>query len=252
MDSYHSKIVYRDPELFSTEVSEISSSVLNYLKQLLSEDAKLGHAVIMELTGEGRSYLKNNQMLQKLYIEAIEHQLKTVDNYGGVNTASSDENVEALCRQSHSCVYCLLAVMNPCSDMTDLSPILDQLFQDLLKRTRLKNHKQLDISKLYNCLIGRKTTYLITKFFDVENSLRLGKGIGSCVGEQFYLKQSSAGALLPPVQITCHQSLIDDRQEAWKLLYFHGMNGNHVLENVVVCILQDMTIQFVIAIIISI
>lgn len=201
------------------------------MKLLLNEDTQLGDEVIAQLTGEGRSYLNNNQTLQKLYIESIEQHLQTVDSHVPLNT---DEGLDTICKQVHSKVYHLLSLMNPCSDMTELSPVLDMLFKDLLKRTKLKSHKQLDISKIYSCLIGRKTTYLIKKFFDIENKLRLE--LCGCRGleKQFYLMQSSVGELLPSVQVSCYQSLLDDRQEAWKLLYFHGMNGEHVLENIVV------------------
>ena len=239
--------MYRDPELFSSEVSELSSSILNYLKSLLSENVQLSHAVIVQLTGEGRLYLKNNQTLQSLYIEAIERHLEAVDVYiaskcvhGAPVTTTGDEfSLEALYEQEYSCVYDLLSLMDPTSEMLDLSPVLDQLFENLIKRTKLKKHKHLDIGKLYNCFIGRTTTYLITKFSDVENRLRLPSSVGCGLDMQLPMGSSQRCreqiCLSPTVQISFFQSFTENRQEAWKLLFFHAMSGKHILENVVVC-----------------
>lgn len=243
IDDYHSQIVYRDPDLFASGVSDLSSSTLLYLKQLLSEGPQFGQAVINDLTSKGKAFLKNNQLLQQLYIDLIDEQLKTLDSdaseadcIDSAAVGTEGSTVDLAARQCKF-IYQMLSYMNPSPEMVSLSKCLDDLFKNLITRTLNHQCSCLDKGTIYSCLLSQPTTYLIEKFCYIENQMRfLVEGHPelklSRTTLQGFNRQS---ALVDPfVQVCYAQSFMEDRKEAWQFLFFHALDGNHILENMVV------------------
>ena len=224
-------------------MSDLSSSTLSYLKQLLSESPQFGQAVINDLTSKGKAFLKNNQLLQQLYVDLINEQLKALDSdaveadcvdSAAVGTEESDVDLAA---RRCKFIYQMLSYMNPSSEMLSLSRCLDDLFKNLISRTLNRECSCLDKGTVYSCLLSQPTTYLIEKFFYIENQMRflveshpeLSLSTTTLQG----LKRQSA-LVAPFVQVCYAQSFMEDRKQAWHFLFFHALDGNHILENIVV------------------
>ena len=251
IDDYHSQIVYRDPDLFASGVSDLPSSTLSYLKQLLCESPQFGQAVINDLTSKGKGFLKNNQLLQQLYLDLINEQLIMLDS-GAVDADHTDVTTDAttdatsvpeedspVMSTTERCkfIYQMLAYMDPTPEMLNLSKRLDHLFRDLINRTSNHKHSCLDRGTLYSCFLSQSSTYLIEKFCCIENQMRFvvmdhPELPLSRPTPQGFKRQVALGS--PSVQVCYTQSFMEDRREAWKFLFFHALEGNHILENIVV------------------
>lgn len=236
IDDYHSQIVYRDPDLFSSGVSDLPSSTLSFLKQLLSDSPQFGQAVINDLTSKGKGFLKNNQLLQQLYLDLIEEQLKALETHSAIpallNTGETTGDSKA---KQCKFIYHMLSYMNPSPEMIGLSKRLDGLFKNLINQT-FRDDSYLDKGTLYSCLLSQSSSYLIEKFCNIENQMRFSvEGLpevplpGSAARG---LKQQSisAGCF---VEICYAQSFMENRKDAWQYLFFHALEGNHILENIV-------------------
>ena len=243
IDDYHSQIVYRDPDLFASGVSDLPSSTLSYLKQLLSESPQFGHAVINDLTSKGKGFLKNNQLLQQLYLDLINEQLMALDSgaveVDGTSTTSVPKDDMPVKCATKECkfIYQMLSYMDPSPEMLSLSKCLDDLFRNLIIRSSNERDTILDRGILYSCFLSQTSTYLMEKFCFVENQMRFAVNdrselpLSRATLQRF--KQPSALDGLT-VNICYAQSFMEDRREAWKFLFFHALNGNHILENMVV------------------
>ena len=242
IDDYHSQIVYRDPDLFASGVSDLPSSTLGYLKQLLCDNPQFGRAVVNDLTSKGKGFLKNNQLLQQLYLNLIYERLQALDSYCAVEVQSTEETTDDFIARQRKFIYRMLGYMDPTSEMVELSDALDNLFKDLLHRTSLDGVSSLNKGTLYFCFLGRSTTYLIEKFCSVENQMRfcvqsdpeIPMALSSVKESHQHACSSFASTF---VQVSYAQSFMEDRKEAWKYLYFHALEGNHILENMVVRII---------------
>lgn len=243
IDDYHSQIVYRDPDLFASGVSDLPSSTLSYLKQLLSESPQFGRAVVNDLTSKGKGFLKNNQLLQQLYVDLINEQLKALDSDvveaecidpAAVGTMESPvDSIKKRCKF----IYQMLSYMNPSPEMVSLSKCIDDLFKSLINRTCIHKHSKLDKGMLYSCLLSQPATYLIEKFCYIENQMRFYvEGPPELPLSRTSLQgfKQQAALVSPFVQVCYSQSFMEDRREAWKFLFFHALDGNHILENIVV------------------
>ena len=224
-------------------MSDLSSSTLSYLKQLLFESPQFGRAVVNDLTSKGKGFLKNNQLLQQLYIDLINEQLKALDSdaVGAdcIDSTAVDTGESTADSAVKRCkfIYQMLSYMNPGPEMLSLSKCLDDLFKNLISRTLNHEPSCLDKGTLYSCLLSQSTTYLIEKFCYIENQMRfLVKGHPelplSRTTPQGYKRQ--AVVVGPFVQVCFAQSFMEDRKEAWQFLFFHALDGNHILENIVV------------------
>lgn len=225
-------------------MSDLPSSTLCYLKQLLSDNPQFGRAVVNDLTHKGKGFLKNNQLLQQLYIDLIEEQLGVLDSSFAMETnaaystpLSKEESTGD--SEAYPCkfIYQMLSYMNPSPEMNSLSQHLDELFQDLVNRTNRSDHGCLDKGTVYSCLLSPPTTYLIDKFCSIENQMRfLAEGhpelpLPRHAVQEFKQQGHSVGSF---VQVCYAQSFMEDRKSAWQYLFFHALEGNHVLENIVV------------------
>ena len=243
IDDYHSQIVYRDPDLFASGVSDLPSSTLSYLKQLLSQSPQFGRAVVNDLTSKGKGFLKNNQLLQQVYVDLINEQLKALDSDAVeaecIEPAVVDTGESSVDSDMKHCkfIYQMLSYMNPSPDMVSLSKHIDDLFKNLINRTQIHKHSRLDKGMLYSCLLSQPTTYLIEKFCNIENQMRFYvEGHTELPLSRTTLQgfKQQAVAVSPFVQVCYSQSFMEDRREAWKFLFFHALDGNHILENIVV------------------
>lgn len=248
IDDYHSQIVYRDPDLFASGVSDLPSSTLSYLKQLLSESPQFGRAVVNDLTSKGKGFLKNNQLLQQLYVDLINEHLKALDS----DTVEADCTDPAVVGTGKSpldsvmkrCkfIYQMVSYMNPSPEMVSLSKGIDDLFKNLLNQTQNHKHNRLNKGMLYSCLLNQSTTYLIEKFCYIENQMRFYvEGHPELPLSRTTVQGFKQQAALdgPFVQVCYSQSFMEDRREAWQFLFFHALDGNHILENIVVRLIID-------------
>lgn len=243
IDDYHSQIVYRDPDLFATGVSDLPSSTLSFLRSLLSDSPQLGQAVIDDLTSKGNGFLKNNQLLQHLYLDIIDEELKRLSKdiakiHPSQPTPMSNEgNTADFIRRGSKLIYQMLSYMKPTPEMLELSSRLDELFKNLINLINGNECCHLDKGTLYACLLGQSTTFLIEKLCRLENQMRFAE---EKLGELWSLRSLAEGLgqpnmfAGPKIQVCYTQSFIEKRQKAWNFLFFHALKGNHVLENVVV------------------
>lgn len=243
IDDYHSQIVYRDPDLFASGVSDLPSSTLSYLKQLLTESPQFGRAVVNNLTSKGKGFLKNNQLLQQLYVDLINDQLKALDSEDvdadciDPNAVSTGESPVDSVTKRCKFIYQMLSYMNPSSEIVSLSESIDDLFKSLINRTCIPKLSKLDKGMLYSCLLNQPTTYLIEKFCFIENQMRFCiEGRPELPLSRTSLQGFKQQATLvgPFVQVCYSQSFMENRKEAWKFLLFHALDENHILENIVV------------------
>ena len=223
-------------------MSDLPSSTLSFLKQLLSDSPQFGRAVINDLTSKGKGFLKNNQLLQQLYLDVIGEQLKALDGDAEeilthptpLNTEENTQDSEA---KHCKLIYQMLSYMNPTPEMLSLSKRLDELFKDLINQINRHEHSYLDKGTLYSCLLSQSTTYLIEKFCSIENKIRfLVEGhpespLSRSTVQRFGQKSLPVGSV---VQVCYTQSFMETRESAWQYLFFHALEGNHVLENIVV------------------
>lgn len=191
--------------------------------------------MITALTAKGRAFLENNEILQKLYLDLIKECLQAELSS---SPSVADSESDSFCTghlDRHNCVYQLLSFMNPTCEMPELSDLLDGLFEDLIRRASPDElHQHLDKGKLYLCLLGRSTTFLIDKFCGIENRLRFQFSIQTDLAACpcGYLDQPQFVG--PSAQICYSQSFVKDRTLAWQQLFFHSLDGNHILEKIVV------------------
>jgi len=243
IDDYHSQIVYRDPDLFASGVSDLPSSTLSYLKQLLSESPQFGRAMVNDLTSKGKGFLKNNQLLQQLYVDLINDQLKALDSEAvdadcidPATVGTGERSVDSI-KKRCKFIYQMLSYMNPSPEMVSLSKGIDDLFKSLINRTCIHKHSKLDKGMLYSCLLSQPTTYLIEKFCYIVNQMRFYvEGPPELPLSRTTLQgfKQQAALVGPFVKVCYSQSFMEDRREAWKFLFFHALDGNHILENIVV------------------
>ena len=248
LDNYHCQIVYGDTShLNSFDVAILSSSCLHFLEKLLDEDPAFGHALISKLTGQNKHFLETNQNLQQLYLNCIAKSLDVLDKECSYSddgkatlsrSASRPESEESstVFSKHKEHVYHMLSLLNPTSEMTALSDALDKLFETLMKRTKIPGSRCLDKGVLYSCLMQRQSTFLLSKFCDVENRLRLPVDgeFGNVQGVGKGVVGVRSPVTCPIVHVCLFQSHVTDRSDAWKYLYFHSMNKNHILENIMV------------------
>lgn len=187
--------------------------------------------------------MKNNQLLQQLYVDLINDQLKALDS-DAVETDCTDptalgteESTADSAIKRCKFIYQMLSYMDPSPEMLSLSKCLDDLFKNLINQTLNHQHSCLDKGTLYSCLLSQSTTYLIEKFCYMENQMRfLIEGHPELPLSRSTLQGFKRQAALvgPFVQVCYTQSFMEDRKEAWEFLFFHALNGNHILENIVV------------------
>jgi len=227
LDNYYSNIVYGDTTTFKDDT--LSSNSIQFLKNLLDEDPEFGHAIISQLISKAKTFLDNNQTLQELYIDGIKRLLENMAKCEILSAGKADlEMVHNM--KKH--LYKLLSFMNPTSEMVSLSHSLQSLFKTLIQSSQFPGISQLNIGNLYSSLLQRPTSFLLQNFCKIENDLQFSRDVLLEGNEEVLGGKYSS--LSQTATVCLSQCGITDRSEALKFLFFHALNGNHVLENIVV------------------
>ncbi|XP_078590684.1 zinc finger FYVE domain-containing protein 26-like isoform X2 [Branchiostoma floridae x Branchiostoma japonicum] len=205
----------------------LSTEALSFLKAVLQETPTLGHAILAHLTvSEDREmYLQHNQALQKLYIDCVFEDLKTLNNLK--ENGDHTERSRDICRH----LYDILALLNPSRDMVDLK--LQDLFSELLSFVN-RDQPCLQRSAINSCLLGRQDSWLLEEFAAVENELRIRPS------RQRYAERVMSGSEESNKDETDDQVITmamtngEDRMAVWQNLFFRCLRGQrHILEDVV-------------------
>eukprot|EP00118_Oscarella_pearsei_P023927 m.293509 g.293509 ORF g.293509 m.293509 type:complete len:1273 (+) comp40739_c0_seq9:44-3862(+) len=193
-----------DPSTAAPAIPILSNSCLDLLKDVLLEDPSLGGELISELSCHHNSdCFATDQSLQRLYVDSIGEELLTASLAGSsVNSPISNRTTK---------IYKMLALMDPTPDMVELD--LDELFSDLLAAASDCDKKVVEKSRLYACLLGRETPFLIARFCQVEDHLWRNRD-KSLARDEF---DAESGA------------------DAWREMYLQATHeGYHVLEHLLV------------------
>ena len=241
---YHSTHVLVIPGTIPEPVPPLQSAVLSFLHNVLVSKPTTGHALIQSLTAkESPAYLANNEALQLLYVKAIHESLEAmlqlklpseVPETDSDSQYESDHTLTAViqgrqgvtkeCQRLTTLIYGLLSLMDPRPEMSHV--LVDKLFVFLLKM----NHQlgpekfiRFDVSKIYACLVGRSTPYLVQRLHEVEEYVRV--------------KASSVGGGAADKSGAWSLKLLRQTEGAqdWRALFFHVYHDHkHFLECVLV------------------
>ena len=242
------------PGTIPEPVPPFQSAVLSFLHNILVSKPTTGHALIQSLTAKespSPAYLSNNEALQLLYVDAIHETLEAIltlklpsevpetdsdSQYESDHTLTSvnqgRKSVTKECQRLMTLVYDLLSLMDPRADMGRV--LVDKLFVFLLKM----NHQlgpdkfiRFDVSKIYSCLVGRSTPYLVRRLHEVEEYVRVkASSVGGGAAEK-----SGAWSLKLLGQTEGPQD--------WRALFFHVYHDHkHFLECVLVGLCIGVTL----------
>ena len=199
----------------------------------------LSHALIKSMTVENdTNYLSNNEALQSTYVNGIMDcldmlkQMKAPENletdssydsqYESDHATSGVRNTYKQCENLIAKVYDLLALVDPSPQMSRLEKKIDRVFLDLLRSTYVISPEctvAFEIGRIYSCLLGRPTPFLINRLHEVEEYLRINQATEEGV---------ASGGLKMRV------SERSDSEE-WRELFYEALyDKKHPLESVVV------------------
>lgn len=125
-------------------------------------------------------------------------------------------------------LYRMLSLLSPTPDMLSLSSPLQTLFENLCQQSKVSGLTTLDIGSLYSCLLQRPTGLLIKKFCQVENRLRFPR-------EETENGEITSGGRFSTYSVHVGLSKFDAKK-SMKCRFVYALDGNHVLENIVVSI----------------
>jgi len=212
--------------------TSFSRPCLQFLRNCLYGNPNLGHAIINKLMcDESKENVANNQELQGLFLKCIDGSLSSLlePNEGSHYEQLESEGHAELQQGYIKLTYSLLSLMDPSADMTDLE--LDRVFLRILELSGDVELNQpgifFDSKKIYSCLLGRKTNFLISRFQIVE---------------EFKRKNQQRQQLQHPMitdeedeNIVVHLKVIE--KEKWRILFFETLHNNqHMLEHVLVSV----------------
>ena len=199
---YHSTHVLRLPGSNLEQGLQLSSLALSFLHDVITlHDPTLGHAFITSLTvsvttSSSQQYLSNNESLQFVYLDCIDECLDVLKSLEGGKIPENDsdsqyESDQALSPQSGtsgprltgtqhekvmSMVYSLLSLIDGGPEMTRLTKKIDTLFHTLLQTSYTVSAGldiKFDVGRIYGCLLGRQSTFLLSRLQEVEEFLWL-------------------------------------------------------------------------------
>ena len=231
---YHALHVLRIPGATPQPVPPFPSLTLSFLHDVTTiSSSALGHALIKCLTVDEPEYQANNEALQSLYVDCVYEYLEALNQLKSADSIETDSSYDSQYESDHtpsggtgglyresqrlvSAVYDLLSLMDPKVEMAKLSEKINRLFLTLLKVRYVvtpEHTAAFESSRLYSCLLGRSTPFLINRFHKVEEYIRTNRTTeGSRTAE-------SEGN--PP--------------EEWRELFYEALYDNkHWLERVLV------------------
>ena len=209
--------------------TSFSRPCLQFLRNCLYDNPELGHAIINRLMCDrSKENLANNQELQGLFLKCIDGSLNSLlaPNDGSQYEQSESEGHSEFQHQYISLTYSLLSLMDPSADMTELE--LDRVFLRILELTGDMELKLpgifFDSKKIYSCLLGRKTNFLISRFQVVEEFKRKNQQRQQL--QQLVNDEEDENAVI-------HRRAME--REKWRMLFFETLHSHqHMLEHVLV------------------
>ena len=199
----------------------------------------LGHALIKNMTVENdTSYLSNNEALQSIYVNGIMEcldmlkQMKAPENletdssydsqYESDHATSGVRNTYKQCEKLVNKVYDLLALVDPSPLMSRLEKKIDRVFLDLLQSKYDISPEctvVFEIGRIYSCLVGRPTPFLINRLHEVEEYVRTNQATEEGVASKGLKRKVSEKS----------------DSEEWRELFYEALyDKKHPLESVVV------------------
>ena len=199
----------------------------------------LGHALIKSMTVENdTSYLYNNEALQSIYVNGIMEcldmlkQMKAPENletdssydsqYESDHATSGMQNTYKQCGKLVNKVYDLLALVDPSPLMSRLEKKIDRVFLDLLQSKYDISPEctiVFEIGRIYSCLLGRPTPFLINRLHEVEEYVRTNQATEEGVANKELKRRVSERS----------------GSEEWRELFYEALyDKKHPLESVVV------------------
>ena len=169
---------------------------LSFLHDVITvSSSTLGHALIECLTVDEPEYLSNNEALQSIYVDCVYECLETLNQLKSAEPFETDSSYDSQYESDHTptggvgslyrecqrlvaTVYSLLSLMDPRPEMTKLSKKIDRVFLTLLKVQYVVTPEltaAFESSRLYSCLLGRSTPFLINRLYGVEEYIRTNK-----------------------------------------------------------------------------
>ena len=201
---YHDAIVLADQSGTSLkQATALPANCINFLKNILTINPSLGHALITRLTsGASSELVHTSKNLQKLYVDAILAMLDELRQLKAEAITAADETIEEsslivsteglsveqmeskMERQKRiadiadarmETVLDLLSYINP--DFAPKDKSLDKLFIHLLNFSlnfgpNMEGVKTFHPGRLYSCLLGQRSNALVVKLQDCEEILR--------------------------------------------------------------------------------
>ena len=134
-------------------------------------------------------------MLQSIYVDCIYEYLEALNHLKSAESLEADSSYDSQYESDHAptggmrglyrecqrlvaSVYDLLSLMDPKLEMTKLSEKINRLFLTLLKVRYVVTPEYtaaFESSRLYSCLLGRSTPFLINRFHKVEEYIRTNR-----------------------------------------------------------------------------
>ena len=203
-----------------------------------------GHTLIKSMTVEDDpDYLANNEALQSIYIDCITEnlemlsQLKSPESletdssydsqYESDHATSGMQSVYKQCEKIFTTIYDLLSLVDPSPKMLKLAKKIDKLFH-LLLRSKYSIGPERTIvfesGRIYSCLLGRSTPFLINRLHEVEEYLRTN----------WAAEEGVASRGLETRVLETRRSDRSDSEE-WRGLFYEALyNKRHPLESIMV------------------
>ena len=247
---YHAVHVLKIPGATPDTVSNFPSLTLDFIRDVITSlIPALGHTLITSLTvPSGMSYLPNNEALQMVYIECINECLETLEQtkipedvetdssydsqYESDHPTSGARGVYKACERILSSVYTLLSMMDPTQEMVRVTKKIDRIFHTLLKATfniSADWRMSFNAGRIYSCLLGRSTPFLINRLHEVEEYLRMNK----TTEESVTVSTSSSTALEVPSPAKQRSSYTEISRAEWRDRFYQALyDHKHLLENV--------------------
>lgn len=223
---------------------QLQTPVFQFIHDVITSlDPALGHALITSLTVRGRlAYLAINEALQMIYLDIINETLESLAQARVAETSGHDSSYDSQyesdhpssktreglvkdCEKKVSFVYTLLSLIDPSNEMGRITNRLDRIFHTLLKSSfKIGGCAALkfDSGRIYACLLGRSSPFLINRLHGVEEYLRMNQG--SDYNEAAVGDSKSRDGEIPPRSI--HHEW---NERFYQALYDH----KHLLESVI-------------------
>lgn len=224
-------------------VPQLQPLIIQFLHDVITAlNPALGHALISSLmVPSGAPYLANNEALQMIYIDCISETLESLSQAKKATANEHDSSYDSQyesdhpssktqeglfkeCEKKVSFIYTLLSFIDPSNEMSRMNNKLSRIFHTLLKTSFTVGtglSVKFESGHIYACLLGRSSPLLIDRLYEVEDYLRMNRGVEDVfvTGESTPRhKGREAGSI----------------QLEWKERFYQALlDHKHLLENVI-------------------